>query len=107
MQVCTLMPFFKYLQNCAFLFFIVCYWILLIKRRILSKFINNFLPLVVSLLVVFPAKPGGLEVVFFSGLCFLLRPKNVEIRFSAGLFPAMSKQEGSNFQCLPICLKPI
>ena len=32
---------------------------------------------------------------------FLLQPTSIKLRFSAGLFPAMSKQEGLYIECLP------
>ena len=34
-------------------------------------------------------------------MSFLLRPTSIKLRFSAGLFPAMSKQEGLYIDILP------
>ena len=67
----------------------------------MRKFLINFVPLVVCLLVVFPAKPVRLEVAFFSGFVYCCPKKKVPIfnlcvlskslfkmRDSAGEFPA-------------------
>ena len=38
----------------------------------------------------------------FSRVGFLLQPKSIKLQFSACLFPAISKQEGSYIHCLRI-----